>query len=221
MIKQYLKNLSLFWKVSFLIVVSFMLFPYMSSESLIPAYSLFLIAITFILAFLYYRLSSWRSLVIVMKLWLIGLVFYALFSLVFILNDWNISPTIQITETKNQVLYLLIYPVRVLAVFFTGLSFIEVISPVEFLKYGRLGYHLCYLLRSFQVSKEQMIQNKRAMEMMGVIPDTFTKAGDYKQFIRKSPLIIALTIRNLMIWLFWSSHIFEKFKNKQKESSKK
>ncbi len=216
MIKKRLKGMKLHWKTALLFIISFLLFPYMSSEAFIPLYSLFLLGFTFILAFVYYKLSSLKSLILVLKLWLIGLVFYVLFSLVFILNSWDISPTIRLTETKNQLLYLMIYPVRVLAVFFTGLSFIEIISPVEFLKYGRAGYGFCYLLRSFQVSKEQMIQNKRAMEMMGQIPSEFKSVKDYSLFIRKSPLIIALTIRNLMIWLFWSSHIFEKFKKRNK-----
>ena len=145
------------------------------------------------------------------KLWLIGLALYSIFALVFWLNNWSISPTLQINESKNVLLYLLSYPIRILAVFYIGLSFIELVSPVEFYNLGKLAF-IYALLRSFQVAKEQMLNNKKAMEIMGEIPESLKSISDYRLFLHKSPLIIALTIRNLMIWLFWASHQFEKLK---------
>ncbi|HOQ80217.1 MAG TPA: hypothetical protein PKZ69_04230 [Candidatus Cloacimonadota bacterium] len=212
MLKNKLRHIDLRIKSSLLLLIGISLFPFLKSETYIAPYSIYLLSITLLLALLYYKVSSWKSLTFVLKLWLIGLVFYGIFALVFVLNNWNISPTIELTETKYTILYLLIYPIRVLAVFFSGLSFIEIVSPIEFLKYGRLGHQLCFLMRSFQVAKEQMMQNKKAMEMMGELPDTFKSFKDYQIFVKKSPLIIALTIRNLMVWLFWAAHQFELFK---------
>lgn len=102
-----------------------------------------------------------------------------------------------------------------------GMSFIEIISPIEFLKYGKIGFQLSYLLRSFQVSMQQIAQNKKALEMMGEIPNDLKSLKDFVILIKKAPLILSLTIRNLMLWLFWSSHNFEKFKiNYQKTKNK-
>jgi hypothetical protein len=93
-----------------------------------------------------------------------------------------------------------------------GMSFMEIISPIEFLRYGKIGFHISYLLRSFQVSMYQIDQNKKAMEMAGEIPRRYRSLSDYLLLIKKAPLILSLSIRNLMLWLFWSAHNFEKFK---------
>jgi len=210
--KNKLRKINIYLKVFLLVIIGVSLFPYLKSETYISPYLAYLVFVNLFAEWLYYKLSSKQSLLFVFKLWLIGLALYSIFALVFWLNNWSISPTLQINESKNVLLYLLSYPIRILAVFYIGLSFIELVSPVEFLQFGKIGIYICFLLRSFQVAKEQMLNNKKAMEIMGEIPESLKSISDYRLFLHKSPLIIALTIRNLMIWLFWASHQFEKLK---------
>lgn len=210
--QKYLQSLSINTKLLLLLLNAFLLFPYIQNEDFLIGYSVFLILLIFSYSLIYAKIKSFKSLKGILSLWLIGLFFFFIFSLIFLLNNWEISPGINLTTLRNKIIYLTLYPIRILGVFLIGFTFIEIISPIEFLRYGQVGYYLCYLFRSFQVSKDEMLQNKVMMEMRGQIPLRFNRFSDYALFFKNAPLIIALTIRNMMLWLFWSSHGFEKFK---------
>lgn len=213
--RKYLQSLSINTKILLLLINAFLLFPYIQNEDYLIGYSAFLIVLMIIYSIIYAKIKSFKSLKGIISLWLIGLIFFFIFSLVFLLNHWELSPGINLSTLMNKIIYLTLYPIRILGVFIIGFTFIEIISPIEFLKFGRAGFYLCYLFRSFQVSKEEMQQNKEMMEMRGQLPVQFKSFKDYELFFRNAPIIIALTIRNMMLWLFWSSHGFEKFKQKR------
>ncbi len=201
-------------KVLFLIIVAFLLFPFFVTENNLITYCQFIAFFTVLLMVFNALFLGFKSFLSLVKLWFIGIFFYALIAIPLVFSKYPLTYSLILTGTKMRLLYVSLYPIRVLGVFLSGTIFIGAISPTEFLKYGKFGYYCAFFLRSVQVAGENIQANVRALKMTAEINED-SQLKTMISYIHKSPQIISLTIRNMMLWLFWSSNHFEKIKKRR------
>jgi hypothetical protein len=118
----------------------------------------------------------------------------------------------------NKILYLSLYPIRMLGIFLNGFIFIQILSPVQFLKYGKFGLKIALVLRSVNFITDEFKKNRQALIMSGIIPDDEEIKKNKKNILlmlKQSPLLITLTIRNLFLWIYWIIQYFKKIEKKE------
>ena len=146
------------------------------------------------------------------------MLFYVITSFIFYYADFPITPMLHLSTPLNKLIYLSIYPLRMLGIFISGFIFIQILSPVQFMKYGKTGFKIALILRSVNYIMDEFLKNKQALIMSGIIPDDFEIKKDKKNiliFIKKSPLLITLTIRNLFLWIYWFMQYYKKIERKE------
>lgn len=211
--RKFIKKIPLELKFFYLILMGFILFPFFIHENMLVDYSIFLLILTILLSCLNVILTGFRAYRTMLVLWFAGLLFYSLIALPLLYSNSPLTYSMTLHTFHDRVLYLSLYPLRVLNVFLSGMIFVNSLSPTEFLKYGKTGYYIGFFLRSVQVAGESLQSNVKALQMSGKI----CEKNYFSRFIstvQNSSLILTLSIRNMMIWLFWSSNHFEKIKKR-------
>jgi len=147
-----------------------------------------------------------KSFRVTLSLWLGGSVIYLLVALPLILR--GVQPLTYLSlNPLNLVLYYLSYPLRLLGVFFIGLIFMRVISPVEFLRWGRAGLQIALAFRAFEYSVNALEETRLALLIQGEWPDfaggrlSLSLAG---KAVKASPILVATTFRNIILWFPWA-----------------
>ncbi|MEW5818459.1 MAG: hypothetical protein AB1798_24100 [Spirochaetota bacterium] len=206
-IKFTLEKINLFFKLGFLAAGAaffFILFPFFLAKGFF-VYILFFVVLIIIGA-LFRIVGGRKNFKVTIWLWISGLFIYLIIALILILK--NIQP-LPYMEMKGFTLslYYLSYPFRVLGIFFTGLIFANITSPVEFLKFGGFGFKIALAYRAFEFSVSSFEENRQALIIQGQWPD-FTKEQKNVTIIfgiiKSSPLLIATTFRNIILWFPWA-----------------
>jgi hypothetical protein len=139
-------------------------------------------------------------------LWLSGTAVYGLVALVLIVKRVQPHPYVSMSA-EALTLYHASYPLRVLGVFFVGLIFVHVTSPVEFLALGGFGLKAALAYRAFEYSVNAFDETRRSMIIQGYWPDpTARRRGrrDFFTMFANSPTLIATTFRNIILWFPWA-----------------
>ena len=125
---------------------------------------------------------------------------------VLILRDVQPLPYIHL-ERVHLILYHLSYPLRVLGIFFTGLIFAGITSPIEFLRWGELGMRIALLYRAFPFSVLSISDIRKAMILQGEWPERSGggRAGrNIGMFVKGTPVLVATIFRNIILWFPWA-----------------
>ncbi len=202
-----LSNAPLWMKILFLLSggsLFFILFPFLLK------YGLYIYAVyfaTLIVFGIIFRLVAGRKVFrITLWLWGSGSLIYLVVSLILILQGVQPLPYLHM-EKLNLILYYLTYPLRVLGIFFTGLIFVSITSPIEFIRFGRVGLGIALIYRAFEYSISMFDENRTALLIQGSWPDFDDSDKKYRLFFKlilKTPLLIATTFRNIIMWAPWA-----------------
>ncbi|MBL7137044.1 MAG: hypothetical protein ISS81_10735 [Candidatus Marinimicrobia bacterium] len=216
-----LRNMPLFIKIGFLIIVAslFYISPLFVTESLMKPYF-------FILLFIVVLFASFCRIIIGKKLfksifwlWFIGAAIYLLISTIRIYNMSSLSPYQEYNHIFERWLYVVAHSIRLLGTFAVGLIFIKVTSPIEFLNWGKPGLYFALLLRATQYSTEKFNEVRIALLMQNKWPDDNGRIIQPKNAwltIKYAPALVAVTFRNIIQWFPWAWIFFTKLHNKLK-----
>ncbi len=202
-----LTKLNLWIKVLFLVSgggIFFVIFPFLLKYGSYVYILYFFVLIIFGLLF---RIIVGRKVFkLTLWLWASGSVIYLIISIVLILKGVQPLPYIHMKRI-DLILYYLSYPLRVLGIFFTGLIFVGITSPIEFIKYGKIGLGIALIYRAFEYSISMFEENRIALLIQGSWPDFGDTNKKYLMFfklIKQTPLLIATTFRNIILWAPWA-----------------
>jgi hypothetical protein len=149
-----------------------------------------------------------------MWLWTSGSVIYLIIAFVLIMKDIQPLPYIEM-DRIGMILYYVSYPLRVLGIFFTGLIFSSITSPIEFLKWGGFGFKITLAYRAFEYSVNAFDANREALILLNQWPD-FTKGDNgFRRIVtvlKSAPILVSTTFRNLILWFPWAWICFNSLK---------
>jgi len=206
-LRNYLENLHIIVKIIFLIFgasIFFILFPFLIRYGK----SIYIIFFFLLLSFgLVFRIvSTKRVFRITLWLWASGAIIYIIIALFLILKNIQPLPYLKM-DRFSLILYYLSYPLRVLGIFFTGLIFSNITSPVDFLGWGELGLKIALSYRAFEYSVSSFEENRVALLIQDKWPDFSVRNKGFKivfMVIKYAPVLIATTFRNLILWFPWA-----------------
>lgn len=219
-INQKLIHLPLGLKLSYLLINATVFFPVYIKEINFLKYFILMLSYIFFSTLIYKKLCGDKALFTVLALWFTGMLFYAITSVIFITFDLPVSFQVTFSNPLYKIFYMFLYPFRLLGVFITGLIFIQSLSPVQFLKFGKTGLKIAFILRAISFATDELQSNKQALIMSGLIPDDTEIKKDKKKtlhFLLQSPLLVTLTIRNLFMWIFWVIQYYKKLEDKEEK----
>jgi len=205
--KNRLENMHIIVKLIFLILgatIFFILFPFLLRYSKL-VYVIFFLFL-FLFGFSFRIVSSKKVFRITLWLWASGALIYLIIAIFLVLKNVQPLPYIKM-DRFNLVLYYLSYPLRVLGIFFTGLIFSNITSPVDFLRWGEFGLKIALSYRAFEYSVSSFEENRIALLIQDKWPDSLEKAKGIKTifiFIKYAPVLIATTFRNIILWFPWA-----------------
>jgi hypothetical protein len=185
-------------------LIFFLLFPFLLQRSL--SNCLYFVPILVLLGILYRLIQGKRAFRLIMWLWAGGFIIYMVISLFLILK--NVQPLPYRTmDSAELIIYYLSYPLRVLGIFFTGLLFSSITSPIDFLPWGKIGQKIALAFRSFEYSVNAFEENRRALIIQGEWPDFRKGEGGIRgpwMFAKSAPVLVATTFRNIILWFPWA-----------------
>lgn len=143
----------------------------------------------------------------VFTMWGIGCVVYLTIAIPRIYLGGMLTPYFVFTNIFDRWLYTLLLPQLILATLILGLTFVQVTSPVEFLRWRRIGPKIALLFRVLQHAEQAFYETKMALIMQGKWSDDSRKLISVRETwlkVRYAPLLIATTLRNIILhWLPW------------------
>jgi hypothetical protein len=155
-----------------------------------------------------------KSFIAMLKLWAIGVVIYLLFAIPRIYLSVSLSPYFNFTSLTDRWLYSLLLPLILLGTFTASLIFIQIISPTEFLKWGRHGLEITLLMRALQHSAQVFNETKIALMLQNQWPDGGSSVFNLRAswlIIKSSPLLVSTALRNIILyWFPWGWLCFKK-----------
>ena len=210
-----LTMISIYIKIFLLIILGLLL--YLSSlfitEDLMIIYFITLTIFVISVSFFCFLIIGKNLFIPMLTLWWIGTLIYFLVSIPIAYSNISLSPYILYINTTSRILFVTAHPIRLLGTFSIGLIFIKITSPIEFLRWGRVGLYVALLLRTIQYSTEKFTEIRIALLMQNKWPDN---NNNYFQFnnailtIKYAPILIAVTFRNIIQWFPWAWISFNK-----------
>ena len=196
----FMENLNLIVKFVLLMsgaVVFFVLFPFLLKHGL-KVY--ILIFTLLVLAGVTFRIvAGKKAFKVIMWLWAGGSIIYLIVAAFLIVK--GVQPLLYLKMDRfDMILYYVSYPLRVLGIFFTGLIFSSITSPVEFLRWGDFGLKIALVYRSFET-------NMKALIVQGEWPDFSRDAKNFRRtflVVKSTPMLVAITFRNIILWFPWA-----------------
>jgi len=215
-IRTFLETRSLWVKLIVLISgagLFFVLFPFLLRYGTV-VYILYIIFL-FCFGVLFRIVSDKKTFRVTLWLWGSGSLIYMIIAIVLILRGSQPLPYITL-EPLHLVLYYISYPLRVLGIFFAGLLFAEVTSPVEFLRFGEIGLKIAMAYRAFEYSVNAFEVNRVALTIQGEWPDISGGKIRFKEvllFLKYAPVLVSTTFRNIILWFPWAWICYSTIKN--------
>lgn len=223
-IKTYLEELNLIIKLSMLVIVAicfFILFPFLLNYGKIVyiiLFSLFSISLSLL------RIISGKKIFrITIWLWASGSIIYLIIAGFMIYKRIQPLPYIYFQGWK-LLLYYLSYPLRLLGIFATGIIFVTITSPIEFLKWGNSGLKIALAYRAFEYSINAIEENRISLIIQGEWPDFSEGRRGLKRVyrvIKYAPKLVATTLRNIILWVPWAWICYNTLKKEIFEEGKK
>ena len=206
-ITLFMENLNLIVKFVLLMsgaVVFFVLFPFLLKHGL-KVYILFFTLL--VLAGVTFRIvAGKKAFKVIMWLWAGGSIIYLIVAAFLIVK--GVQPLLYLKMDRfDMILYYVSYPLRVLGIFFTGLIFSSITSPVEFLRWGDFGLKIALVYRSFEYSANSFETNMKALIVQGEWPDFSRDAKNFRRtflVVKSTPMLVAITFRNIILWFPWA-----------------
>jgi hypothetical protein len=205
--KHRLRSLNIYYKLALLVAgaaVFFVMFPFLYRYGLVlyVAFAFFLI----VFGILFRVVAGRKTFRITLWLWVSGSFIYLIIALFLLLKGVQPLPYVRM-DRFEMLLYYVSYPLRVLGIFFVGLIFSSISSPVEFLIWGETGLKIALAYRAFEYSINAFEENREALLIQNLWPE-FTR-GERRlrsvfRVVRAAPLLIATTFRNLILWFPWA-----------------
>jgi hypothetical protein len=185
-------------------VIFFILFPFLLKYGF---YVYIIFFVLLILSGITFRIvSGKKAFKVIMLLWAGGSVIYMVIAVFLILKGIQPLPYLEMSRL-DMTLYYASYPLRVLGIFFTGLIFSSITSPVEFLGWGDFGLKIALVYRSFEYSANSFETNLKALIIQGEWPDFSKEAKNFRRsflVLKYAPSLVATTFRNLILWFPWA-----------------
>lgn len=202
----FLKKLPLPIKIFLLLVIAITLFGsnLLVKPQNLDIYFIGLAGIVILLVLCSRPIVGKKTLKNVLIFWGIGIGIYLLFAVPRIYGSGLLTPYFTLTSIYERWFYSLLFPVILLGTFVTGLVFIKITSPLEFLRWGNFGFKLALLFRAFQHSIQIFQDTKIALLMRGEWPEEQNEIIGWQKiwlFIKYSPRLICTSLRNII--LFW------------------
>lgn len=219
--RNLLAHLPLSVKIGSLLLTACILFIsniFATTYSLSLHFILMAIIISFFVsvAYLTLELATFKSM---LKLWLLGTLVYACFAIPRIYLAGSLSPYYSLQSISDRWLYSFLLPIILLGTLSVGLIFVRITSPLEFLRWGKVGLGITLLLRALQHSVQIFSETRIALMMQNQWPEeksNFYSLSSTWQVIKFSPLLIRTAIRNLILyWFPWGWICFNQLRNKQ------
>jgi hypothetical protein len=212
----FLEKLNLILKLVLLMtgaVMFFILFPFLLKYGL-KVYILFFTLL--ILSGITFRIvAGKKAFKVIMWLWAGGSIIYLIIAFFLIIK--GVQPLLYMKMDRlDMILYYVSYPLRVLGIFFTGLIFSSITSPVEFLRWGGTGLKIALVYRSFEYSANSFETNMKALIIQGEWPDFSKDAKNFRGtflVLKSAPMLVATTFRNLIMWFPWAWICYNTLKN--------
>jgi len=204
-VRGQLERVPLFAKLSFMIFLAILFFPlfFFINETQLVGYSCFLLSLFIIMTILARLIIGQKSFWATIKLWTIGSIIYLFFAIPYTLAGLTLCPSLVLCEDVSRWLFVLGLPLRLLAIFFVGLTFIEITSPVEFLRFGIPGLYLAFLFRIIGYTKRALWETIDALRMQGKWPEEGKAIIRFREAwlkIKHAPMLASVTFRNIICW---------------------
>jgi len=216
----------LFLKFLFLILVplifffSFCLIEEKHLRGLLLCQLFFLILITGIS----YCILGHKVFFFMVKAQIVGSILYAMIAIPLVLSGLQVSPFLGLEVPLSRWLYVISHPFRMMAVFFSGLVMVEILSPSQFLRFGTIGLAVAFLTRIIEYSIEEIFDTVDVLRMQGDWPEVsrgFHKVHNIWFMIKKSPMLVSVIFRNIICWFLpWGWLSFNVIKDELKGERK-
>jgi hypothetical protein len=223
LIRKQLEKMPLFIKFLFLVIIANLLFPLFVRKNTLSIYYHFFFPFVILLTFLYRLIIGRNAFRLLLVSWSIGAFIYLLFAIPLVYSSAPLSPYIELSNIFDRWLYSLAIPLRILGVLSVGLIFINITSPIEFLKWGQIGWKIALLLRAIQYVSHNFHETKLALMMQNEWPEEKRGLISIKEgilSIRYSPTLVATTFRNIILWFPWAWLCFNKLQETMKGGSR-
>jgi hypothetical protein len=177
-------------------------------------------AITLSIIALCVSVIGYKPFLIMFTLWLIGAVIFIMVSLPRIYGEIPLSPYLNISNTGGRWLYHLIYSIRLLTTFAIGLIFMAITSPIEFIKWRKIGIWIAFLFRAVEYSSKSFQDTRTALMMQNNWPEPaagLKRLSEAAKMIKNSSRLIVTTVRNIILWFPWAYLTFRKITQPSEE----
>lgn len=155
---------------------------------------------------------------IMIKLWLLGSIIYLCFAIPRIYLGGTLTPYLNLHSLQARWLYSLLLPLLLLGTFSSGLTFMSITSPTEFLSYGPIGMKIALLFRALQHAMQTLQETKIALMMQNQWPEEgkgLIRLRETWMCIKYSPLLVSTTLRNIILyWFPWGYLCFNQLQKK-------
>lgn len=165
---------------------------------------------------------GYKELALGLSFWPLGVIFYALVCFLVIRSHASLAPGVSFTSDTDRWIYSLTFPVRVLGAFSASFIFCSVTSPTEFLRWGKPGLAIAFLMRGIELTRQNILETQEALSMQGQWPTTggFLRPRSAFLATRNSPLLVSTTLRNVILWAPWAWLCYNKISTSFKGDSR-
>ena len=214
-VKMSLRKLPLWVKISSLFMFANILFPFFIGDDELRIYFYTLVVLVIFIAFWGRLIIGKGEFKVILTLWLTGSAIYLCFAIPYIYSQYDISPHLKLDNLIDRWLYTLALTIRLLGLFSIGLIFVSIISPIQFLRWGKWGYAFALLLRVIEQAVQKLHETRMALLMQNKWPEEHTGIIRLNQaylIVKNSPKLIITTIRNMIVWFPWAWLCFNRIK---------
>lgn len=156
-----------------------------------------------------------KKFITTLKIWGLGIVIYLFFAIPRIYLAGALTPYFNLVSITDRWLYSLLLPLLLLGTLMVGMIFCNITAPSEFLPWRYCGVKITLLMRALQHAIQICSETKVALMLQNKWPDTnsiFNLRNTWL-IIRASPLLVSITLRNIILywfpwgWLCWKKKI--------------
>lgn len=211
-----LSSLPLAYKLTWLAMMALLLFLpnlLLKHINLKFYYSAYIIMISVLTSFAFIIIGK-KAFLAMLKIWGVGVIIYLLFAIPRIYLTSSLTPYFNFINFTDRWLYSLLLPLLLLGTFTVGLIFIQITSPIEFLKWGHHGLKVTLLMRALQHAVQVFNDTKISLMLQNQWPDASSNIFNLRSswlIIKSSPLLVSTALRNIILyWFPWGWLCLEK-----------
>ncbi|MBV9864768.1 MAG: hypothetical protein JO316_05430 [Abitibacteriaceae bacterium] len=205
MVRNYLKSIDLYLKIMLVLLINYLLYPFMIDDIHLRTYFYRLAAMTVFIVGMYGLIFSPKAVMLMLCLWFLGNLYYLAVSIPLIYSSATLTPYMHLSTVINRWLYALSHPLRWLAALALGSIFVGSISPIEFLRWGNVGLYMAVFFRMIENAIQNLANTRTALQIQGEWPEAQSWLSYFApKFILKSIrsciALVIITYRNILLW---------------------